>query len=236
VRWLNPSVVSGMVSVALATAPAPLAAQAAAKPPGRQAPIPATGEYASIDVRLLNDSVRILETGDASARKAKAVEISASPEQFAPPVFYSLSNVLFEEGQKDEAMFWFYAGQLRAGFDAMRCTDVSARQAVDVLNQRYGPPINKYAFQDLDKLEAVVQKAVEWDRETPHEYDQRWINLHGMGAVRAGMQRNSGNVRRASPRPLSVDEGRWERLAEQRRVEYLKGFHEALAELKNKKE
>ncbi|MGH9161145.1 MAG: hypothetical protein ACRD2X_14315 [Vicinamibacteraceae bacterium] len=234
--WSKPSVISWMVGVAVAMAQASLPAQEAATPAGGQVPIPATGEYASIDVRLLNESVRILETGDASARKAKAAEIRASPEQFAPPVFYSLSNMLFEEGQEDEAMFWFYAGQLRAGFDAMRCTDVSARQAVDVLNQRYGPPINKYAFQDLDKLESVVQKAVEWDRETPHEYDQRWINLHGMGAVRAGMQRNRGKERRAAPRPLSVDEGRWARLAEQRRVEYLKGFHEALAELKNKKD
>ena len=40
--------------------------------------------------------------------------------------------------------------------------DNSAKQAVAVLNNDYGPDINKYAFQDIDKLEKTVIKVVDF--------------------------------------------------------------------------
>jgi hypothetical protein len=192
--------------------------------------VPRTGEYAKIDVRLLNETLHTLTNG-STAEKAKAIEaVKATPAIYAPPVFYAMSNVLFQDGQKDWAAFWFYAGQLRARYDANRCADVSARQAVAVLNQRYGPQINKYAFANLDMLEGLIPRVMEWDKLTPHKYDHRWINIHGMGAIITGMD---GDDKKSA---LSLPESQWAEIKEKTRADYLRGFQDALIEMKKRKQ
>lgn len=185
-------------------------------------------EFAPIDIRLANDTIEVLAKGDAEKRLRTIQQIKDHPENFAPPVFYVLSNVLFQLGNKDDAAFWFYAGQLRARFDANRCTDISAREAVDVLNQQFGPPINQYTFQDISKLEVLIPRVVEWDRRTPHQYDNRWINLHGMDVVMYGM-----DAKPETSRTLSAPREEWEEIAEKTREDYLNGFKEAIAQIKN---
>jgi secreted protein with Ig-like and vWFA domain len=76
------------------------------------------GEYATIDTRLANDSLQFLTKGTAEDRDRTIEAIQAHPENYAPPVLYGISNVLFAAGKQDDALFWFYAGQLRARVDA----------------------------------------------------------------------------------------------------------------------
>ena len=185
--------------------------------------------YAEIDTQLATETMRALQKGSRKEKAQTIDAIKASPDKYAPPVFYLLSNVLFERGEKDEGAFWFYAGQLRARFDANRCADSSARQAVSALNQEYGPPINQYAFKDIPKLEALIQRVVEWDRQTPHNYDHRWINLHGMGAMLSGLGASSSDAK------LSLPADQWELIAEKTRVDYLDGFQQAMAQMKGMK-
>jgi hypothetical protein len=186
------------------------------------------GEFAQIDTRLANETIEVLAKGDAKEKQRAIQRIKDHPENFAPPVFYDLSNVLFQLGDKDDAAFWFYAGQLRARFDANRCADASARQAVGVLNERFGPPINQYAFRDIPKLEALIPRVVEWDRRTPYRYDHRWINLHGMDATMSGL----GGKSEAS-KVLSAPREEWEKIAEKTREDYLNGFRKAIAQIKS---
>jgi hypothetical protein len=190
------------------------------------------GEYAQIDTRLANETIQTLAKGTPGDKQKTIENIKAKPENYAPPVFYVLSNVLFQDGQKDEGAFWFYAGQLRARFDANRCADSSARQAVGVLNQNYGSLINQYTFQDISKLELLIPKVVEWDRKTPHSYDHRWINLHGMGAMMSslGTKNDSDKTQTA----LSLPKEQWDAIAEKTRADYLSSFKEAMAQMKSK--
>ena len=187
------------------------------------------GEYAEIDTRLANETLQTLAKGTARDTVKAIADIQAHPEKYAPPVFYALSNVLFAGEKKDDALFWFYAGQLRARFDANRCADATARQAVNVLNQNYGTLINPYAFQDIPKLEKLIPKIVAWDREIPHSYDHRWINLHGMNAMMSAL----GTV--TTPTALSLPKEQWDAIAEKTRVDYLSGFQEAMAQFKDRK-
>jgi len=181
------------------------------------------GEYARIDVRLANETIADLSTG-TEAEQDRAIEaVLAAPQKYAPPVLYVLSNTLFAKGRKDDGAFWFYAGQLRARFDANRCADVSARQAVAVLNQEFGTPINQYMFKDVPKLEALVAKVVEWDRKTSHDYDHRWINLHGMTAMIESLDSPEGK-----PKALSLPRAQWDAIAEKTRSDYVEGVHKAL--------
>lgn len=188
------------------------------------------GEYAQIDTRLADETIRVLTRGSAEERHAITAKIKANPENYAPPVFYLLSHVLFTEGEKELAAFWFYAGQLRARVDANICADQSARQAVAVLNENFGTPINQYAFQDIPRLEALIPKVVEWERRTPYNYDRRWINLTGMGAIMSGISEPNEDSPQA---PLSHPKEKWDEIAEITRTGYLSGFKAALNEIKN---
>ena len=190
------------------------------------------GEFAQIDTRLANKTVQILAKGTTDKKQGAIAKIKANPENYAPPVLYALSNVLFADGEKDEAAFWFYAGQLRARIDANICADSSARQAVGVLNLHYGTPINQYTFQDIPKLEKLVPKVVDWERKTPYNYDRRWINLHGMGAVMSGQGDRSKDTSQAS---LSYPKKQWSDIADKTRTDYLGDFRKAMAQMKSKK-
>lgn len=188
------------------------------------------GVYAQIDTKLGQEALRLLSQGSAQQQQNVLERVRAAPEKFQPPVFYVLSQVLFKAGLQDEAAFWFYAGQLRARFDANRCADVSARQAVDVMNQNYGGTINRYMFQDLDKAQELIAKVVEWDRKTPYAYDPHWINLHGIQAVQAA--KDPKLAAKLTMDSLSLPQSQWASLAEQTRTKYLQGFQDAISQLR----
>jgi hypothetical protein len=212
---------AAVIGALLCFAPAGLSAQ--------QSVVQPQGPFAQIDTRLANETIELLEKGNDEEQQRTIERIKDRPENFAPPVLYALANVLFQRGQKDDAAFWFYAGQLRARFDANRCADVTARQAVRELNRSFGQEINQYAFQDLPKLEALIPRVVEWDRRTPHRYDHRWINLHGMEAIRSGLAGKSSALT-----VLSAPEEEWEKIAEKTRQDYSSAFEKALARVKSR--
>lgn len=195
---------------------------------GRNITVAPTGEYATIDTGPAMALMKRLHSTSADTRDAAIREVLATPQSVMPTVLYALSYALFAKGEKDEAAFWFYAGQLRARYDANRCADVSARQAVAVLNQNYGPPINQYAFQDISKLKKLIPMVVEWEEKTPHDYDHRWINLHGMGAMMRSFDADK------APKPLSLPEADWPRIGQETREAYLRGFNEAMEQMEAK--
>jgi hypothetical protein len=185
-------------------------------PLGHRVPVPPAPTHAEIDVVRQNAALAALHGAEQAWRAQTVAAVLAAPQAYAPPVLAALAAVLFAGDRRGEAAFWFYAAQLRARFDANRCADPTAAGAVAVLTQRYGPEINRHAFADRTALRTTVERVVAWDRQTPHEYDHRWINLHGMGAVTG------------SAGPLSRPEVEWPAVAERTRVEYLDGLDRAL--------
>lgn len=178
------------------------------------------GVYAEIDTTLANKTIKILTQGSDTEKTKAIAAIKEHPEKYAPPVFYVLSHVLFAD-HKEEAMFWFYAGQLRIRYDANRCADESAVSAAGALSNQFGPLINQYAFKHIDTLKKIIPKVIKWDEQTPHEYDHRWINLYGMGAF-------TDNGKNAV---LSKPKKEWDAIAKKTRADYLAGFNEAMKEM-----
>ena len=103
-----------------------------------------------------------------------------------PTAFYILAQKLFAAGQKDDAVFWFYTGQLRyrvyllVNKDKL---DPSGDPALFAsLSEEVGRPINEYAFGDIPQLAKTIDAAIAWDQShantlTPHDkyksqYDQ----------------------------------------------------------------
>jgi hypothetical protein len=87
-------------------------------------------------------------------------------EQQHPAAYYVLAAKLFEAGQKDEAVFWFYTGQIRyrCHLAANPDLDPSGDPALfGALSAQVGEPLNVYAFGDVPKLAATITRALDWD-------------------------------------------------------------------------
>ena len=182
--------------------------------------IEAKGIFKEIKVDKQNEVIKNLQSKDKTQRKSIIEAILKSPNDFNPPVLYALSRELFQQSNKDEATFWFYTGQLRARYDANLCMDNSAKQAVSILNDEYGPEINKYAFQDIDKLKKTVIKVVDFVRTNNENYDHRWINLHGMWAVQVGLD-NAKEIQE-----LTKPRSEWKAIKRKTIDDYYNGFIE----------
>ena len=178
------------------------------------------GVFKEIDVTRHNEAIEILNGKNEKLKQQTVDSILKNPNFYNPPVIYALSRELFNQDKKDDAMYWFYVAQLRARYDANLCMDNSAKQAVSILNGEYGPNINKYALQDIDKLEKTVTKVVDFVRANEENYDHRWINLHGMDAVLSGMDDN------AKKKELSQPRDKWTEIKKKTLDDYYNGFIE----------
>jgi hypothetical protein len=111
-------------------------------------------------------------------------------EQQHPAAFYVLAAKLFEAGEKDEAVFWFYTGQLR-----YRCylaanpdLDPSGDPALfGALSVQVGEPLNVYAFGDVPRLAATITRALDWDAAHTDGSTDRSAHAAACAEVRNGL-------------------------------------------------
>ena len=181
------------------------------------------GEYATIDTKR---SIAVMRTlGSTSEHENDAIvnDVEHNSSAYPPPVFFALAGFLYKRGDEDDAIFWFNAGRLRGNFDALRCTDPTARSAIPALVSQMPNELRKAQFSNLEKLKGIIANVIRWDETTPNNYDHRWINLHGMAAINNGLGDGTG-----PSQPLTVPKENWEALAEQAREEFRKSLEQAI--------
>ncbi|HQP92102.1 MAG TPA: hypothetical protein PLU24_05450, partial [Candidatus Omnitrophota bacterium] len=185
--------------------------------------VPSVGEYDKIRLNITDSQKAIiaLKTGGPDA-ETTIKNIESAPGKFIPVVFYQLAFSLFEQGKKEEAMVWLLRGELRARFDANRCADSTARSAVSAMNSMISQEFRVYMSEHLGKLVEIAKNTVEWDKITPYDYDQRWINLHGTQAISAGLKGEQDKEIL-----LSLPQEQWPDIAERTRRKFIDGFQEA---------
>lgn len=181
-----------------------------------------------IDVTTLRAGLAALHCTNRRRRDAAIAAIRGAPERYPPPALYALAHTLFGRGERDEAVFWYHAGQLRARFDVERCADPTVLDVLTLLRRQYGGPINRYTFTvaELAVLRSAVHRAIDWDEATPYRYDQRWVNLHGVRTFPAGTLPECG-----PPAALSRPRSGWSAIAERVRADYLEGMRMVLRDL-----
>ncbi len=178
------------------------------------------GVYKEIEIAHDNEILKVLVGNDKKLIKKTADSVLQNPNSHNPTIIYALSGVLFKQGKKSEASFWFYVGQLRARYDANLCLDISAREAVSRLTEIFGPEINKFAFQNIDSLKKTIIKVVDFVKNNNENYDHRWINLHGMGAII-----NDGSA-------TTEPQEKWLAIKQKTVDDYYKGFMDYLNSVK----
>lgn len=194
-----------------------------------------TGVYAEIDMK--KDLLILEQLSEKGTMLSSMDVVLKNPDEYSPTVLCVVSNILFAQGYKDSAAFWFYTGRMRARIDANLCTDNTARSAVSELTQYFGPAINQYMYSDLanlDNVRAVWAKTVAYLETHDELYDRRWIALHGMRAMMSGMEDEEGLEGENDDyesEPIILPEEEWARVKKETIEEQLAALEEALNSL-----
>lgn len=132
-------------------------------------------------------------------------QLKADIERQHPAAYYVLAGKLFEGGEKDDAVFWFYAGQLRYRFHLAANPDLppSGDAALFAsLSEVVGRPINEYAFGDIAQLTATIDEVLAWDDRTANGYTSKtahaaaWKGIRdGLGQMRVSIVENADRIR-----------------------------------------
>jgi hypothetical protein len=111
---------------------------------------------------------KALETADGKTILQISNQLKQQRDQLRAEVMYVLAIQLYDLGQKDEAVYWFYTAQYRARvFEAILADPkpgskaFELKQAYDSFNQLAGTYLNGYAFGDLPALQKTLAKVME---------------------------------------------------------------------------
>ena len=154
-----------------------------------------TGWMLSFSALLLVPEVALAQTGDvmnqgqADLAQQTAEEIIAGAESAHPAALYVLTSKLMGAGRLDEAVRWFYIGQLRYRFYLMtNPPDVSdAGILFSALSESVGRPINEYAFGDVDGAVRQIDAALAWDEAHPNHFTSKDAHPAQLATVRDGL-------------------------------------------------
>ena len=132
-------------------------------------------------------------------------QLKAGIEKQHPAAYYVLAGKLFGTGQKDEAVFWFYAGQLRYRFHLAANPNLPPSGDAALfgsLSEMIGRPINEYAFGDITRLVATLDEVVAWDDRTTNAFTSKtahateWKQIRdGLGQMRAQVVQSADQIR-----------------------------------------
>lgn len=122
-----------------------------------------------------------------------------------PAAYYLYAQRLFGEGRRDDAVFWFYAGQLRYRFHLRANPNLALDRdpaLMASLNATVGRVVNEYAGGDPGMWVAKIDRVLKWDAETRNDftskgkYKAQWQETRsGLSSLRAMIERDADKVR-----------------------------------------
>lgn len=132
-------------------------------------------------------------------------KIEAALPNEHPAAYYIYAKRLFEEGKKDDAVFWFYVGQLRyrIHLKANPKLDPSGDPAVfSSLSATLGKALNEYAGGSVKGWVAAMDRALKWDAENPNGFTSKEKfakiyeeNRAGLKELRDQVQKQAATIR-----------------------------------------
>ncbi|MGO1617655.1 MAG: hypothetical protein ACTHY5_08990 [Oceanisphaera sp.] len=173
------------------------------------------GEFTQIDVTQSQQAMDAITSGNGDMIN----DILQQPNEYAPPVLYLISAIMFDNEYQDQATFWFYAAQLRARSDANKSGDNTTHAAVSQLNKRFGVNIAPYSMSNPERLKAIVSQVLEWDSEQTRNYDPRWVALQGQDVT-------------TKTKVNFAPQEKWQEINALTRSQFRQGLEQALAKIK----
>lgn len=126
------------------------------------------------------------------------------PDQH-PAFYYILARRLYQANRRDEAVFWFYAGQLRYRVRLACHPDLAPDvepALFGALQEEVGRMVNEYAGADPPAWAAAIERARDWDTQIRNGFEpkapcraQIEDQRGGMGALIAQIRENGDRIR-----------------------------------------
>jgi hypothetical protein len=105
-----------------------------------------------------------LNSKDPAVVRAAVGDAIAGADRGEPLSLMLAAARQFELGDADQAVFWFYAGQLRARYSPTLAGDKS--QLVTISTMTLGEAINAHAMKDIVRMLETLAKVMRWDEKT----------------------------------------------------------------------
>lgn len=102
-----------------------------------------------------------------------------NPEKIAPFYYMYFADDIFANN-KDEAVFWYFIGRIRATEDVQMCQDKTASAQIGVY-PLLAPKTLQYMSKKNDKYHLqTIKKAIIWDEKHTRRVSPIWSCYHGL--------------------------------------------------------
>jgi hypothetical protein len=110
-----------------------------------------------------------LRSDIAAARDLPVDELIQTIEQGRthPIATWLLAKRLYDMDRRDEAVFWFYLGQLRWRTCLRQTPNCGGREPYGRLFETIGPDLNTHGFRSIPALQSTVDAVLAWDESHP---------------------------------------------------------------------
>jgi hypothetical protein len=132
-------------------------------------------------------------------------QVEASIADSHPSIAVAYAKRLFDEDRKDDAVTWFYIGQLRYRFHLLANPDISPDgdpALMASLNATIGQAINEWAGGSPDGWMRSIDKALAWDAShgnavtSQQDHAAEWAQVRsGLKNLRAEIEKNGSMIR-----------------------------------------
>ena len=139
------------------------------------------------------------------AAQRPEAEVEAKLPASHPALYYAYAKRMFTQGRKDDAVFWFYIGQLRYRFYLLATPQLSPDgdpALMASLNATVGQAINEWAGGDPKSWAQQMERALQWDAEKENGFtskstnEQQWREIRGgLAALRDQVIRDEAKIR-----------------------------------------
>lgn len=113
-----------------------------------------------------------LKSCDPGIALAAADEIVRHPDSLKEPLqLFPAAFAFFQNGRKDEGVFWFYAAQLRTR-QQLVLEQGDRGQILSIMLMTMGPIINNHALQNTMNLSRILDRVLEWDKGASNPFQE----------------------------------------------------------------
>lgn len=137
-------------------------------------------------------------TPEQAIKTLPAADVEKMLPQEHPSSYYVYASRLFSEGKKDDAVFWFYVGQLRYRFHLKANPNLppSGDPALFAsLNATVGKKLNEYAGGNLKEWVKTMDRALKWDADTENGFTSKKKFTSSYEEIRAGLKKMRDQVK-----------------------------------------
>lgn len=182
-----------------------------------------TGVYKEIDTSADNLLIQRLNSENTAVSKNAFDSVMTSLDSHNPIVLCVAGRYQFLGGAPFQGIKLYLIGRLRVIYDTRRCTDPTVGDTVQVLDQQLFPTFQEWVNSNKAEYIKANLEAISYFASHHENYDQRWINLRGMGAIQEGMGGEPKN------NPLSLPEFDWARIKTElvtRQMDFFQNYEE----------